>query len=258
MKNRKIVSYNLNGIRSATSKGLVDWLKSVDADIVCFQELKAMVEDIPSELRNPEGYHAYWFPAEKKGYSGVGILTKEKPLHVEYGCGIPDYDREGRVLRADFPGYSVISLYLPSGSSGEERQAIKEHFMHDFKPYLVELSKVHPNLVIAGDYNICHQPIDIHDPAGNKKSSGFLPHEREWFGELLQAGFVDSFRKFEQGPHHYTWWSFRAGARSRNKGWRIDYQLVTNAFAENCVSHVIHPDAVHSDHCPIELVVSVP
>lgn len=255
MAKHKILSYNLNGIRSAASKGMVDWLRDVNPDVVCFQELKAMPEDLDEELRSPAGYHAFWHPAEKKGYSGVALWTKDKPLHVEYGCGIPTYDREGRVIRVDFEDYSVMSLYLPSGSSGEEKQLKKEAFMADFIPYLQKLLVERPNLIISGDYNICHKPIDIHDPVGNKKSSGFLPHEREWFGSLLEVGLVDSFRMFEAGPHHYTWWSFRAGSRGKNKGWRIDYHLVSEAMAKRCVSHTIHADAVHSDHCPIELVV---
>jgi exodeoxyribonuclease-3 len=174
---------------------------------------------------------------------------------VEYGCGIAAYDKEGRVIRADFEDYSVISLYLPSGSSGEDKQLKKESFMADFIPYLQNLLVEKPNLIISGDYNICHKPIDIHDPVGNKKSSGFLPHEREWFGSLLEIGLVDSFRMFEPGPHHYTWWSFRAGSRGKNKGWRIDYHLVSEQLAKRCVAHNIHAEAMHSDHCPIELVV---
>lgn len=252
---RKILSYNVNGIRSATKKGLLDWIKAVDPDIICFQEMKAHTADLEAALREPEGYHAYWHSAEKKGYSGVGIWSKEKPRHVEVGCGMEVYDREGRVLRADFDGYSVISLYLPSGTSGEERQALKEEFMRDFLVYVQGLLKEIPNLIISGDYNICHKPIDIHDPVGNKKSSGFLPHEREWLSAFMDIGMVDSFRLFNQEPHQYTWWSQRANSRERNKGWRIDYQLVSQALAEHCRAHVIYPDAKHSDHAAIELTI---
>jgi exodeoxyribonuclease-3 len=236
---------------------MVEWLRSVNPDVVCFQELKAMPEDLPEELRVPSGYHAYWHPAEKKGYSGVGIWSKQLPEHIEYGCGIPEYDKEGRVLRVDFKDYSIMSLYLPSGSSGEDKQMKKEAFMSDFIPYLQDLLKKVPRLVISGDYNICHQAIDIHDPISNKNSSGFLPHEREWFGNLLDVGLVDSFRMFNPNPHHYTWWSFRAGSRGKNKGWRIDYHLVSQTFSSACKSHAIHADAVHSDHAPIELVLEV-
>jgi exodeoxyribonuclease III len=254
---RKILSYNVNGIRSATKKGLLTWLKEVDPDIICFQEMKAHTADLELSLQQPEGYHAIWHAAEKKGYSGVGIWSKEQPRNVEIGCGIPMYDREGRVVRVDFEGYSVISLYLPSGTSGEERQAVKENFMRDFTAYVRELLKEIPNLVIAGDYNICHKPIDIHDPVGNKKSSGFLPHEREWLTEFMELGMVDSFRLFNQEAHQYTWWSQRAASRERNKGWRIDYQLVSEALASKCTAHVIYPFAVHSDHAAIELTLDV-
>lgn len=252
---RKILSYNVNGIRSATKKGLLEWIKTVDPDIICFQEMKAHTADLEQSLREPEGYHAYWHAAEKKGYSGVGIWSKEKPRHVEVGCGMSIYDCEGRVIRADFDGFSVISLYLPSGTTGEERQTRKEEFMRDFLVYTQNLLKEIPNLIISGDYNICHKPIDIHDPVGNKKSSGFLPHEREWLTSFMDIGMVDSFRLFNQDPHHYTWWSQRANSRERNKGWRIDYQLVSKALADRCQSHVIYPDAKHSDHAAIELTI---
>lgn len=252
---RKILSYNVNGIRSATKKGLLEWIKTVDPDIICFQEMKAHTADLEQSLREPVGYHAYWHAAEKKGYSGVGIWSKEKPRHVEVGCGMSIYDCEGRVIRADFDGFSVISLYLPSGTTGEERQTRKEEFMRDFLVYTQNLLKEIPNLIISGDYNICHKPIDIHDPVGNKKSSGFLPHEREWLTSFMDIGMVDSFRLFNQDPHHYTWWSQRANSRERNKGWRIDYQLVSKALADRCQSHVIYPDAKHSDHAAIELTI---
>lgn len=257
MATRKIISYNVNGIRSAAKKGLLDWMRTVDPDIICFQEMKAHTSDLEEILRAPQGYHAYWHHAEKKGYSGVGLLTKEEPLHVEVGCGIAAYDCEGRILRADFKDYSVMSLYLPSGTSGPERQTVKESFMREFKDYVRELLLVRPNLIICGDYNICHKPIDIHDPVGNKKSSGFLPHERDWLSEFIDLGFVDSFRVFHPEPHQYTWWSQRAASRSRNKGWRIDYHLVSNGFADKCVDHFIHSDAVHSDHAAIELRIEV-
>ncbi|MEO1218056.1 MAG: exodeoxyribonuclease III, partial [Bacteroidota bacterium] len=210
---KNIISYNVNGIRAAARKGFLDWLKEEDPDIVCLQESKAQPDQLDEEVRNPEGYHAYWYSAEKKGYSGVGILTKEEPKHVEYGCGIDAYDKEGRVLRADFENFSIISAYFPSGSSGSPRQAVKEAFLDDMFVYISELKKSYPNLVISGDYNICHQAIDIHDPVRNKKSSGFLPHEREWVTKFLDSGFIDSFRKFNQEGDNYTWWSLRSRAR---------------------------------------------
>ncbi len=253
----KIVSYNLNGIRSAISKGLIDWLTEQKADIVCFQETKAWVQDIPVLEFESLGYQTYWFSAAKKGYSGVGILTKRKPDHVELGMGIPEYDNEGRLIRADYGDISVISVYHPSGSSGEERQNFKFQWMKDFENYIQELRKTRPNLIISGDYNICHRPIDIHNPVSNAKSSGFLPEERAWLDAFISKGFVDSFRHFNANPHHYTWWSFRMNARSRNLGWRIDYHLVTDSLKEKIRSAEIHSDAVHSDHCPISVEVDM-
>lgn len=251
----KIISYNVNGIRAAATKGLFTWLQAADADMVCLQEVKALKEQIPEIIALIEqlGYHHYWFPAEKKGYSGVAILTKIKPNHVAYGCGEQWIDAEGRVLRADFDTFSLMSVYLPSGSSGDERQAKKYEFMEFFNTYITNLTKELPNMVISGDYNICHKPIDIHNPKSNAKSSGFLPEEREWMETFMNSGLTDSFRHFNQDPHQYTWWSYRAGARGKNLGWRIDYHLTTKALESRLKSVKILPDAVHSDHCPILL-----
>lgn len=250
---KSILSYNVNGIRSAAKKGLLEWMGGVDPDVVCLQETKAQPDDVGPELFAPEGYHGYWHSAEKKGYSGVALWTKEEPLHVEMGCGIEEYDREGRVLRLDFKDYSVMSLYLPSGSSGDDRQAFKDVFLVDFYKYIEELKKDLPRLVISGDYNICHQDIDIHNPVSNKNSSGFLPHEKQWVSDFLDLGFKDSFRMLNPESDSYTWWSFRANSRARNKGWRIDYHMVTDELADRCIKHVIHTEAVHSDHAAIEL-----
>ncbi len=247
----KIVTYNVNGIRAAINKGLVAWLMDVNPDMVCFQEVKADLEQIDSSLFNNLGYEIYWNSAEKKGYSGVAILTKIKPNHVEYGCGMGVYDREGRILRADFDSFSLMSAYFPSGSSGDERQAFKMQFLADFMPYVQELKKKIPNLIISGDYNICHRAIDIHNPKSNAKSSGFLPEEREWMENFIQSGFVDSYRTLNSEPHNYTWWSLRFGARSKNMGWRIDYQMITEALRNRLNSSEILPQAYHSDHCPV-------
>ncbi|MEM7656382.1 MAG: exodeoxyribonuclease III [Bacteroidota bacterium] len=247
----KIISYNVNGIRAAQKKGFLEWLQSAAPDVLCLQESKAQPDQLAPEILQPEGYHAYWYSAEKKGYSGVAILSKKEPNHVAYGCGIEAYDSEGRVLRADFDEYSIISAYFPSGSSGEHRQAVKEAFLKDFFVYIEALKKEIPHLIISGDYNICHEARDIHDPVRNKKNSGFLPHEREWMSKFMESGFVDSFRKFHEEGDHYSWWSYRAGARAKNKGWRIDYHLVNEAIADKCVGASILPDVKHSDHCPI-------
>lgn len=247
-----VISYNVNGIRAAAKKGFYDWLQETGPDVLCLQESKAQPDQLTEDQLQPEGYHGHWYSAEKKGYSGVAIFSKDKPKSVTYGMGMEPYDSEGRVLRADFDGYSVISVYLPSGSSGDHRQAIKEDFMRDFLPYITTLSKEIPNLIISGDYNICHEAIDIHDPVRNKKSSGFLPHEREWMSSFLDAGFVDSFRSvYPDTPDKYSWWSYRAGARARNKGWRIDYHMVSSALSNKIMGADILADVVHSDHCPI-------
>ena len=250
----KVISYNINGIRAALNKGLIDWLKAQQADVVCFQEIKARPEQFDVSVFEELGYSCYWHPAQKPGYSGVAILSKQQPLHVEHGCGMEQYDYEGRVLRLDFPELSVMSVYMPSGSSGDLRQDFKMKWLADFQAYVDELKKSHPNLLICGDYNICHKAIDIHDPVRNKNSSGFLPEEREWFDGFVQSGFVDSFRHFNAEGHHYSWWSYRAGARGKNKGWRIDYHMVSEPLRDKLKSAQIHPDAVHSDHCPIEVV----
>lgn len=250
----KIISYNVNGIRSAISKNWLTWLQATDADIVCLQEIKA-TPDVISDLILIEqmGYEHYWYPAEKKGYSGTAILTRHSPKHVEYGCGMPEYDREGRMIRADFEGFSVMSAYFPSGSSGEERQGFKYRFLDHFQEYIDGLTPAYPAMVISGDYNICHQPIDIHNPKSNANSSGFLPAEREWMENFVKTGFVDSFRHFNKEPHNYTWWSFRANARMKNLGWRIDYNMVTDTLQPLLKRAAILPEARHSDHCPVLL-----
>lgn len=252
----KIVTYNVNGIRAALGKGLIDWMKSTDPDVLCLQEIKASPEQVGLLEFEELGYHLYWYPAQKKGYSGVAIFTKEKPLHVEYGCGHKAYDDEGRVIRADFKDYSVMSVYHPSGSSSDERQAFKMEWLRFFQNYINDLKLKHPNLVLSGDYNICHKAIDIHNPISNAKSSGFLPEEREWMENFINSGFTDTFRFFNQEPHQYTWWSYRAGARGKNLGWRIDYNMVSNNLQSRLKRAVILPEAKQSDHCPVLVELS--
>ena len=249
----KIISYNVNGIRSAMNKNWLSWLQASNVDVICLQEIKANPSQIELELKMIEdlGYHHYWYPAEKKGYSGVAILTKIKPVNVEYGCGHSLFDSEGRIIRVDFDDFSVMSVYMPSGSSGEERQNVKYEFLSFFEKYIHELKWKYPNLIISGDYNICHKPIDIHNPKSNANSSGFLPEEREWMENFIESGFVDGFRKFNKEPHQYTWWSFRAGARQKNLGWRIDYHLVTTELSNRLKRAAILSEAKHSDHCPV-------
>ena len=248
----KILSYNINGIRAALRKNLLEWLKDYNPDIVCFQEIKANEDQFDKSKFTDLGYHNYWFSAQKKGYSGVGIITKIKPLNVEYGTGIDYMDFEGRNLRIDFKNFSVMSLYLPSGTN-INRLAFKFQYMDDFKAYINNLTSNVPNLIIGGDFNICHKAIDIHDPIRNAKVSGFLPKERDWIDNFINDGFVDSFRIFNNKPHKYSWWSYRANSRNNNKGWRIDYLLAAEKLKKNILQSYILDDVVHSDHCPIGL-----
>lgn len=253
----KIISYNVNGIRAALGKDWMGWLKKENPDILCVQETKAHANQLDLQMFEKAGYHTYWYSAQKKGYSSVAIFSKTKPDHVEYGCGIEKYDNEGRILRADFGDFSVLSCYFPSGSSGEDRQAFKMEFLADFYAYIVELKKTRPNLLISGDINICHEAIDIHNPVSNKNSSGFLPEERQWITDFLALGFIDTFRTLNKEPHHYTWWTYRFGARGKNLGWRIDYHFISESLEEKLTGAGILADAVHSDHCPIVVELAV-
>ena len=254
----KIVSYNVNGIRAALRKGFLDWLVDESPDVVCLQEVKASLDQIDATDFSKLGYAVYWMDAtSRKGYSGVAILTKQEPDNVAYGCGLEAYDREGRVIRADFPSFSVMSVYMPSGSSGDERQAFKMRWLDDFYQYIHQLKQEQPRLIISGDYNICHQAIDIHDPVRNKNSSGFLPEEREWMTQFLDSGFVDTFRAFDNRAQQYSWWSYRSGARKKNLGWRIDYHLATDNLKDRLTGASILPSAMHSDHCPVVVDLEV-
>jgi exodeoxyribonuclease-3 len=235
------------------NKGLVDWLVSENPDIIGLQEVKSDLTQINPAVFEDLGYEIYWHPAVKKGYSGVAILTKIKPKSVKYGMDLSKYDDEGRILQANFDGFSFISAYFPSGTTGDIRQSLKYEFLDDVFDYIQDLRKVNPKLILSGDYNICHKAIDIHNPVSNKNSSGFLPEERAWMDKFTESGFIDSFRHFNPDPHHYTWWSYRAGSRGKNLGWRIDYHMVTNELQDNLKSSVILPNVVHSDHCPIIL-----
>lgn len=245
-----ILSYNVNGIRAAIKKGFVEWLQAANPDVLCIQETKAQPDQIDESLFTDLGYKCYWFSAQKKGYSGVGILTKIEPKNVVYGTGIESMDFEGRNLRLDFEDFSVMSMYLPSGTN-DARLDFKLNYMDAFLEYTQELRKEHPNLIICGDYNICHEEMDIHNPKQNKNTSGFLPVERQWLSRFIESGFIDSFRYFVKEPHHYSWWSYRANARNNNKGWRIDYNMVTEPLRERMTRAFILPEAKHSDHCPI-------
>ena len=246
----KILSYNVNGIRAAMRKDILPWLQTTDADVVCIQETKATKEQVDLEAIQASGYpYHYWFSAQKKGYSGVAIFCKQEPTHVAYGTGIESMDFEGRNIRVDFKEVSIMSLYLPSGTNSA-RLEHKLEYMALFQEYVNTLKKELPNLVICGDYNICHKAIDIHNPISNKNSSGFLPIERAWLDDFINQGFIDSFRHLNKQPDQYTWWSYRANARANNKGWRIDYNMVSQPLKQHIKRAVILPAAVHSDHCP--------
>lgn len=251
----KIISYNVNGIRAAIKKDFLHWLKATDADVVCLQEIKATPDQLNIFDFTELGYESFWYPAQKKGYSGVAILSKKAPKHVEYGCGIEDYDQEGRVIRADFEGVSILNVYMPSGASGDERQAFKFRWLADFKVYVNQLKQTFEDLVICGDYNICHTEMDIHNPKANAKSSGFLPEERNWMTEFFDSGFIDTFRYFNPEPHNYTWWSYRANARVKNLGWRIDYLSASRNMENRLMRAAILSEAKHSDHCPVLLEI---
>src|SRR5690606_10199163 len=247
----KILSYNVNGIRAAIRKGFLEWLQAASPDVICLQEIKATEDQIPVEEITAAGYaYQYYYPAQKKGYSGVAILSKKEPKQVVFGTGIDHMDFEGRNLRADFDDFSVMSLYLPSGTN-IDRLDYKFRYMDEFRMYINELVKEIPNLIIGGDYNICHEAIDIHDPVRNAKVSGFLPEERAWLDAFMKDGFADTFRMFNEQPHQYSWWSYRANARNNNKGWRIDYFLAHEQMKDKISRAYILPEAKHSDHCPI-------
>lgn len=247
----KIISYNVNGIRAAFTKDFLGWLKTEDPDVICIQESKAGTDQIDIESLEKAGYYSYWHSAQKKGYSGVGIASKTAPKHIEIGCGIESYDNEGRIMRADFEDFSVISIYVPSASN-IERLEFKMEFCRDFLLYVKELQKTLPNLIICGDFNICHEAIDIHNPKGLATTSGFLPMEREWMTEFMtECKLTDSFREMNPDKQQFSWWSYRAGSRGKNKGWRLDYHFITEPLLKRLKNAQILQEIVHSDHCPV-------
>ena len=250
----RVISLNLNGIRSASAKGLYGWLLPQKADVVCMQELKAQPGDMTEEMLAPRGYHGFFHCAAKKGYSGVGIYARKKPDRVEEGLGIPDVDNEGRYIRADFGKLSVISVYLPSGSSGDERQQVKFRFMDRFYPHLKKLAATGREFIVCGDWNIAHKEIDLKNWRGNRKNSGFLPEERQWLTQVFdELGWSDVFRRVDQRPDQYTWWSNRGQAWAKNVGWRIDYQIATPAIAAQARKTKIYLEQRFSDHAPLTI-----
>lgn len=250
-----IFSYNVNGIRAALRKGLADWMASEQPDILCIQETKAQPEQIDCEAIKALGYLCYNYSAQKKGYSGVAIFSKHEPRQVHYGMGKQPHDDEGRVIRADFNDFTLINAYFPSGTTGTVRQDVKMQFLADIYDYTEHVRQEQPHIILTGDFNICHKPIDINNPQRHKKTSGFLPEERQWMDEFLAQGFVDSFRVFNQEPEQYSWWTYRSNARARNKGWRIDYHMVSTPLHERLQHADIHQQVMHSDHCPVSITL---
>jgi exodeoxyribonuclease-3 len=251
----KVVSYNVNGLRSAINKGFMDWLSHEKPDILCLQETKLQEDQVDKMSFEFHGYYQIWHSAKKKGYSGVAVLSRVKPDYYSIGIGIPEFDSEGRLIRIDIGDISYINSYFPSGTTGEIRQAIKMKYLDAIYEYLSKLKGTRENIVLSGDCNIAHKGIDINHPERHQKSSGFLPEERAWMDRLLDLGFVDTFRVFNNQPDQYSWWSYRAGSRGKNIGWRLDYHMVTNNLTNRLITAGIEQKVVHSDHCPVYVVL---
>lgn len=249
----KVISFNANGIRASARNGFYEWLALQDADFVCIQETKAHAHQLlPEALFYPQGYYCDYYDAQKKGYSGVAIYARQKPQSVVKGMGWDYCDNEGRYIQFDYPNLSVISLYLPSGTSGDERQVVKYDFLERFALHLLDLKEQGRELIICGDYNIAHKQIDLKNWRGNQKNSGFLPDERAWMDKLFgDMGFVDAFRVHNQAEEQYTWWSYRSRAWEKNVGWRIDYQVITPGLTEHVVDTKIFREPRLSDHAPL-------
>ena len=253
----RIISYNINGIRSAIRKGLVEWLEDHDFDIVCFQETKAHAGSVPVLLFESLGYHHIWHSARRKGYSGVATLSKAKPKRVFKGLGLEKYDVEGRVLRTDFTDWTLMNCYFPNGGASEERHEYKMNFLEDLQTWLDMFREENPNVVVVGDYNIAHRKQDIHDPVRNHNRSGFRTDERAWLTEWFENGMIDCFRHMHPDKTSYTWWRVTQSARAVDKGWRLDYQSVSDTMQEKIVNVQHLQNAFHSDHCPVLLELEV-
>jgi exodeoxyribonuclease-3 len=250
----RIMTLNCNGIRAAARKGFFDWLPDQRVDVVCLQETKAQIDQLSDPMFHPQGFHCHYYDAQKKGYSGTALYCRRAPDKVSRGLGFDIADTEGRYLQADFDGFSVVSLYLPSGSSGEERQARKFSFMQHFMKHMKKLRKQSREYIICGDWNICHKEIDLKNWRANRKNSGFLPEERQWLDVLYdKVGYVDAFRVVNQAPEQYSWWSNRGQARANNVGWRLDYQVVSPNLSTRIVSAEIYTEQNFSDHAPVIL-----
>ncbi|HML05733.1 MAG TPA: exodeoxyribonuclease III [Methanobacterium sp.] len=253
MNETRIISWNVNGLRAIQRKGFVEWFEKEQPDILCLQETKVAYDQLPKTLKRIEGYHPYFCEAQRKGYSGVAIYSKIKPLKVEYGFGISEFDNEGRILIAEYDDFVLLNIYFPNGKMSEERLNYKLKFYDALLDHANKLKKEGKNIVICGDVNTAHKEIDLARPKANEKISGFLPVERAWIDKFLKNGYLDAFRMFNNEPEQYTWWSYRTKARERNVGWRLDYFFVNEEFKEKVKSSGILNDVMGSDHCPVDL-----
>ncbi len=255
MKETRLLSWNVNGIRAIKGKGFLAWLQKESPDILCLQETKASLEQLDADLKEPPGYHAYWNYPERKGYSGVAVFTREKPLSVRYDFGASGLDLEGRVIIAEYPAFTLFNVYFPNGKMGPERLSYKLTFYDVFLQYADSLKEAGKKLVICGDVNTAHNEIDLARPKENSKVSGFLPEERAWMDRFLARGYVDTFRHFNKEPNHYTWWDYKSGARARNVGWRLDYFFISENLLPSVTQAFIMSDVMGSDHCPAGIVL---
>lgn len=258
MKDLKLLSWNVNGIRAVMKRGFLEWLEKESPDILCLQETKATPEQLEDSLREPQGYYAYWNYPEKKGYGGVATFTKEKPLRVQNGFGISKFDTEGRVIITEYPALKLFNIYFPNGKQSEERLKYKLDFYDAFLDFIDALKAKGEKVVICGDYNTAHKEIDLARSKANETISGFLPIERAWMDRLVEHGYVDTFRHFNKEPGQYSWWDLKSGARARNVGWRIDYFFVSENLLESVSSAFIMPEVMGSDHCPVGIILKVP
>jgi exodeoxyribonuclease-3 len=257
MGDRKLLCWNVNGIRAIKGKGFFDWLYKESPDILCLQETKAQLDQLDDDLKEPEGYRTYWAYPEKKGYGGVAVFSKEEPLEIRYDLGAGGFDIEGRVILAEYPAFTLFNIYFPNGKSGPERLHYKMAFYDVFLKYTDSLKAQGKKLVICGDVNTAHREIDLARPKENSKVSGFLPEERAWIDKFISHGYVDTFRHFNKEPNQYTWWDLKSGARARNVGWRIDYFFVSENMLPSLTGAFIMPDVMGSDHCPIGITLKV-
>ena len=258
MKEIKLICWNVNGIRAVKGKGFLAWLYRESPDIISLQETKAHLEQLDKDLREPQGYHAYWNYPERKGYGGVATFTKEKPLNVRYDFGNINFDIEGRVIIAEYPWFTLFNIYFPNGKKDESRLRYKMDFYEIFLKFADTLKASGKNLVICGDINTAHNEIDLARPKENSRISGFLPEERAWLDKLVAHGYVDTFRHFNKEPDQYSWWDFKTGARERNVGWRIDYFFVSENLLPSVTSAFIMPEVTGSDHCPVGITLKTP